>query len=141
MIERSTTIAIPIGEVFDFVSDPCSDPIWCPKVKTVDQLSGDGPGARYVVVHRPIPPLPARRMDYTLLAWDPPNRIEWHEDDGHDVFDVTYLLESTCEGTRFSQRSDAQLAAPRVLHALMRIGIGHDVAAQLKRLRAHLQRT
>lgn len=141
VIERSTTIARPIAAVFDFVSDARNDPIWCAKVKAVEPCDHGvpAPGSRYRVTHRPIPLLPARLMQHTLLAWDPPHHIEWHEDDGHDVFDVTYLLTPDSGKTRFAQRSEAQLAAPRFVHPLMRAGIGHDIAAQLKRLRRHLE--
>jgi len=143
LIEKSTLIARPVEAVFDFVADPRNDPLWCPKVKSVEPAgeANEGPGARFVVVHRPVPFLPARRMDYTLRDWDPPRRIEWREDDGHDLIAVTYTLEPVEGGTRFTQRDDAQLSAPRPLHPLMRIGIGADVAGQLRRLRRHLERT
>jgi hypothetical protein len=39
-----------------------------------------------------------------------------------------------------TQRSRAELAAPRVLHPLMRLGIGHDIARQLKTLKRTLER-
>jgi hypothetical protein len=141
LIERSIEIARPREEVFDFVSDPLNDPLWCPKVESVRPAPGStgGPGARFEVVHRPIPLRPAREMDYTLTSWDPPGEIVWREDDGHDVIVVTYSLEAIDEGTRFTQRDDAELGAPRLLHPLMRAGIGADVARQLRRLRRHLE--
>lgn len=142
IIEKSTRIARPVDEVFAFVADPRNDLIWCPKVKWVEPSPGEdmGPGARFVVVHRPIPFRPPRRMDYSLVDWEPPHRIEWLEDDGHDVIKVTYALVPEGEATRFTQRDDAKLAAPRLLHPLMRAGIGADVASQLRRLRRHLER-
>lgn len=143
LIEKSIEIAQPQKEVFAFVSDPRNDPIWCPKVKSVTPLGGPGggAGARFEVIHRPIPFLPDRRMDYTLIDWDAPRRIVWSEDDGRDLIAVTYTLEAIEGGTRFTQRDDAQLSAPRVLHPLMRIGIGADIAGQLRRLRRHLDPT
>jgi uncharacterized protein YndB with AHSA1/START domain len=140
IVERSVTIARDIEEVFAFVADPRNDPIWCPKVESVEPVGdpAEGPGARFAVVHRPIPFRPSRRMDYTLLDWEPPNKIEWREDDGHDLLAVTYRLEAVGEGTRFVQHDDATLAAPAFLHPLMKLGIGADVAKQLKRLRTHL---
>lgn len=140
-LEKSIFIARPLEEVFEFVSDPRNDPIWCPKVKSVEPLDPHGPGARFLVVHRPIPLRPPRRMHHTLLAWDPPNRIEWHEDDGHDRITVTYTLEPEDGSTRFTQRDDAELGAPRLLHPMMRAGIGADIASQLRRLRRHLERS
>lgn len=143
-IERSIAIAAPLEVVFAFVVDPFNDPLWCPKVQSVESLAGRGPagpGARYRVVHRPIPLRPARTMNHTLVAWDPPHRIDWHEDDGHDLLDVTYtLVAGGADQTRLTQ-TDVVLrsATPRLLRPVIRAGIGHDVTGQLKRLRRHLE--
>jgi uncharacterized protein YndB with AHSA1/START domain len=141
-VERSVIIAKPIAEVFAFVADPANDSQWCPKLISVKQVEGDGPGpdGRWCVVHRPVPLRPPRTMDYRCLAWDPPHRIEWREDDGSDVLRVTYTLAEQDGGTRFSQHDDVQLGAPRLLHPLMRVGIGHDVGGQLRRLKQLLER-
>lgn len=141
-IERSILISAAIGDVFAFVSDPHNDLLWCAKVCSVEQISGDGPGpgASYRVVHRPVPGRPAREMKYSLTEWDPPIRIKWLEDDGHDVIVVTYILQPSGERTMFTQRDDAELGAPRLLHPVIRAGIGHDVAGQLKRLRRQLEK-
>jgi hypothetical protein len=141
-ITRSVEISRTIDDVFGYVADPRNDPQWCPKVLSVAQTSGSGPGpsARYDVVHRPVPVLPSRRMDYVCLGWAPPNRIDWREDDSTDVLNVTYMLDDLGQSTRMTQRSRAELAAPRVLHPLMRLGIGHDIARQLKTLKRSLER-
>ena len=60
-------------------------------------------------------------MEMTCVGWEPPSRIEWREDDGTDVFLVTYSLEPLPEGgTRLTQTSDATLGAPRMLHRIYR---------------------
>jgi hypothetical protein len=145
IIERSTRIARAVEDVFAFVSDPLNDSVWCPKVMSVEPVAGEGaaegPGARFLVVHRPVPLRPPRRMNYSLVDWEPPNMIEWLEDDGHDVIAVTYTLEEEGARTRFTQRDDAELGAPRLVHPLMRAGIGADIAGQLRRLRRHLERS
>lgn len=141
IIERGIEIARELQDVFAFVSDPRNDPLWCSKVKSVEP-AGDaepGPTARYVVLHRPVPFLPPRRMDYRVVEWSPPDRIVWREDDGHDVITVEYLLRATKTGTHFIQRDEAELGAPRVLHPMMRIGIGSDIARQLKQLRKRIE--
>ncbi len=135
-IERSITIARPPDEVFEFVAEPLNDPSWCPKVDSVERLA-DG---RYAVRHRPIPLRPARRMELECLGSLRPSHIEWRADDGHDRFHVTYELERAGQGTRFTQRSRAQLGSPGILAPLMRAGIGRDVARQLRELRRVLER-
>jgi hypothetical protein len=82
-----------------------------------------------------------RRVGWTTCwsDWDPPRRVEWREDDGHDLIAVTYLLQAAGEGTRFTQRDEAKLSAPRILRPAMRAAISADIARQLKRLRSHLE--
>jgi len=144
IIEKSINIERPVDVVFAFVADPRNDTIWCPKVKSVEPVPGspgEGPGARFAVVHRPVPFLAPKQMDYSLVDWEPGRKIEWFEDDGHDRIAVTYTLEPDGGSTRLTQRDDAELAAPKILHPLMRIGIGADISGQLKRLRKHLEQT
>jgi uncharacterized protein YndB with AHSA1/START domain len=141
-IVRAVVIDRHIEDVFEFVADPSNDPVWCAKVLAVEQLEGmgPGPGARYEVLHRPMRWRPARRMAYSCVAWDPPARIEWREQDGEDVIDVTYQLEPVWTSTRVTQRDEARLAAPRLLQPLLRIGIGRDVERQLRTLKRVLER-
>jgi hypothetical protein len=136
-IVRAVVIDSHIEDVFAYVSDPLNDPEWCAKVLSVEQVAGDGPGpgAIYDVLHRPVSLRPARRMAYACLAWAPPARIAWREEDGADVIEVTYELESVWTSTRLTQRDDARLGAPRILHPLLRIGIGRDVERQLRELK------
>jgi hypothetical protein len=79
-------------------------------------------------------------MDMRCTGWSPPHRIEWLEDDGTDVFRVTYELDDLGDrGTRLTQRSDAQIGASRLLHPVFRAGIGRDINRQLKELRRLLE--
>ena len=134
-IVRSIEIEHARDAVFAFVSDPLGDPRWCPKVKSVE-LVGDG---RYAVVHKPVPGKPERQMKLTRVALDPPSRIEWREEDGVDVFEVTYELEDLGGRTRLTQRSVAELGSSRLLRPLYRAGIGRDVAKQLRELKKLLE--
>lgn len=140
-IERSIVIERPIAEVFGFVADARNDTLWCSKVLAASQSEGDGPGpgARYKVLHRPIPLRPAREIDHRCLDWAPPRHLTWREDDGHDTLVVTYQLEKLGDSTRMTQITDARLAAPRALHPLMRAGIGHDIHRQLRALKVLLE--
>ena len=123
-IVRSVEIEQPVNEVFAFVADARNDTRWCPKVKSVERIDDD----RYAVVHKPVPGKPERGMDMTRVATAPPRRIEWREEDGVDVFRVTYELEATAAGTRLTQRSLADLGSARLLRPLYKAGIGRDIA-------------
>ena len=141
-IARNIVIDRPVEDVFAFVSDPRNDLKWCPKVVSVEQVVGDepGPGAGYAIVHKPVPGRPERRMQYECLAWEPPKRIDWREDDGADVIRVTYELEDLGGKTRLAQRDDAELGAPRLLRPLFKAGIGRDIARQLSALKDLLEK-
>jgi uncharacterized protein YndB with AHSA1/START domain len=141
-IVRAVVIDCHIDDVFDYISNPLNDPRWCQKVLDVRQMEGDAPrpGAAYEVLHRPIPWRPPRRMTYACLDWDPPHRIAWREDDGTDVIDVTYELESVWTSTRLTQRDEAQLGAAAALRPLLELGIGRDMTRQLQALKRLLER-
>ena len=134
LIEREIVIARPVEAVFAFVADARNDVRWCPKV-----LSVKGDGDRYEVVHKPVPIMRARPLVMRRVESDPPRRIRWTEEDGTDRFEVTYELEPVGGGTRFVQRSSAELGAPRFLHPLMRHGIGRDLTRQLRELKRTLE--
>jgi uncharacterized protein YndB with AHSA1/START domain len=140
-ISKSVLIRKPVGDVFAFMSEPQNDTRWCAKVTSVEQVAGDGPGpgARYAVIHKPVPGRPERRMDHECASWDPPHRIEWREDDGTDVIQVTYTLEDLGGSTKVTQEDDADLGAARLLRPIYRVGIGRDVARQLRALKEILE--
>jgi uncharacterized protein YndB with AHSA1/START domain len=141
LIERSIEIERPADEVFDFLVDARNDVRWCHKVRSVELVSPDGPGAgaRYRVVHKPVPLRPAREMDYSCEAAERPHRIAWREDDGTDVIEVEYRLTPDDGGTLFEQRDEAHLGAPRLLRPVLRAGLRHDLGRQLRALRRLLE--
>ena len=139
-IVRSVEIAQPVEAVFTFVADARNDPGWCPKVRSVELVGGaPGEGATFEVVHKPVPGKPERQLDMRCTGFDPPRRIEWRQEDGVDVFDVTYELEDLGGRTRLTQRSVAELGARRLLHPIYRAGIGRDIAKQLEELKKLLE--
>ena len=139
-IVRQVEIERPIDAVFEFVADARNDPRWCPKVRSVELVSGERGGALYAVVHKPVPGKPERQMKMSCVASVPPRRVEWREDDGTHVFDVTYSLEDLGGGrTRLTQESEARLGAAWLMRPIYRIGIGRDVARQLKELKKLLE--
>lgn len=130
-----------VDHVFAFVADPRNDSRWCPKVRSVDHVDGSltGPGAHYQVLHKPIPLRPPRQMDFYCVAWDPPRQIEWREEDGDDVLQVRYELVDEGALTHFSQHDDVSTNASAPVRAIMRRGIGRDIAVQLRRLKSLLE--
>ena len=65
-------------------------------------------GAKYAVVHKPGTGTAASgKMEMTCTAFERPTSISWREDDGVDVFLVTYTLEELGDRCRLTQRSDA----------------------------------
>ena len=142
IVVRELEIERPVEAVFAFVADARNDPRWCRKVLRVEQVEGSapGPGAVYAVTHRPVPFRPVRELRLSCLGWDPPYSIDWREEDGVDAIDVRYELERVAGGsTRLRQRDRAELGAPRALHPFLRVGIGRDVARQLRTLRTVLR--
>jgi uncharacterized protein YndB with AHSA1/START domain len=138
-VERSVRIARPADEVFSFVADARNDPQWCPKVRSVELEAGLGEGARYSVVHKPVPGRPERKMQMTCTAYEKPSRIEWREEDGVDVFTVTYAIEALGDRSRLTQTSVGQLGSSRLLRPLYRRGIGRDLEKQLEELKRLLE--
>jgi carbon monoxide dehydrogenase subunit G len=134
-IVRSIEIDQPVDAVFAFVADPRNDVRWCPKVRSVESVDE----GRYAVVHKPVPGKPERQLEMTLVASEPPRRLEWREHDGTDAFDVTYELEDLGGRTRFTQRSVAELGSSRLMRPIYKAGIGRDIARQLKELRKLLE--
>ena len=116
-MELQTDIVVdrPVQEVWDYLADLRNDPEWCRKVKSVEQLSGDGPGTgdRYRVMHAPRPLASPQELMVSVEEYTPPNRMRIREEDDDGVFDVTYELESLGEATRVTQRDRIDWNIPR----------------------------
>lgn len=130
------TIERPIEQVFDLVADPRNDPRWCPHVRTVRQVRGDGPapGARYAAVHDPM----GRPVDltYEILTLDPPHRLVLEQDDHLGTFVTTLQLERIDEAsTRLTQSSDLRFkGAVRLLAPVIRWFVVRGNREQFRRL-------
>ena len=55
------------------------------------------------------------------------------------MFEVSYVLDDLGGRTRMTQRSRAELGAPRLLRPLYKAGIGRDIAGQLRALKKLLE--
>lgn len=109
-VYEHVVIERPIEEVFAFIVDAENDVRWCPSVKEIERIGGDGPaeGARYRMLHTP----GGREYDATVEFVEvvPPRRIRWiMTDSGHELRG-TYELASVDGGTRLSQTSQITFA-------------------------------
>lgn len=135
-VAETIEIKRPTEEVWRFVSDPSNDPIWCPKVKSVDRVNPD----RWLVHHKPIPMRPTTVLTVDQLVTEPPHRWVLREEDDASIFDVEYRLELTSSGTRFTQISEfrwKRLPAPA--QRLLAPGVRRDVRRQLRELKRTLE--
>ena len=145
-VARSIEIFRPIDEVFAFVADARNDPKWCPKVISAVQLVGNGPGrgARYEVVHRPLPMRPPSKMTVECVGWEPPEHIQWRENDGIDDIQVLYALSYRGGSTGLTQRSFLKPSTPQrlrpiMLRPIMRHRSGREIELQLEVLKKLLE--
>jgi uncharacterized protein YndB with AHSA1/START domain len=134
-------IARPPEEVFAFVADPLNDPRWCPKVKSCEQVEGDGPavGARYLARHQPTRLKPAAEIRLEITQLEAPRRVRLREEDDDGIFDVTYLLEREGQSTRFTQRSEVEWKLSRLLAAIGDRMVPRHLAGQMKALKRELE--
>jgi uncharacterized protein YndB with AHSA1/START domain len=141
--EKEVLIARAPADVFDFVADPLNDPRWCPKVKSCEQVEGEGPGprARYRARHQPTRMKPAAEISVEVTEFDRPRRVRLREEDDDGVFDVTYSLEPEGDGTRFKQRSDVEWKLPKPLQPLANLMVPRHLEGQMRALKRELEGT
>jgi len=136
-IKQSIEINRPVAQVWAVLADPCQDPRWCRKVKSVERVSEDS----WRVIHKPVPLRPPMQLSLVIVDTDAPRRMTLREEDEAAVFDVEYSLEPAPAGTRFTQVSDIRWKKlPRWLHATFRRGVERDVRGQQQALRSLLER-
>jgi uncharacterized protein YndB with AHSA1/START domain len=140
-IESSVTIARPPDDVWDFIADMRNDPSWCPKVASVEQLEGvgPGPGARYRVLHSPRPRKPPVELSVDVVEFDPPRRMALREEDDDAVFNVLYELEPADAGTRLSQIDEIDWKISLLLYPIARAMVSRDLGRQFTALKRTLE--
>jgi uncharacterized protein YndB with AHSA1/START domain len=109
-IARGVVVDRHIDDVFEYVADRGNDPAWWPNTAAVRQIGGDGPGpgARYELTRRRAP----RRVLATCVAWEPPVRVAFREDDGASATVVAYELASVWTSTRVTRAEDRAPGRP-----------------------------
>jgi deazaflavin-dependent oxidoreductase (nitroreductase family) len=141
-IEKSIEIARPLDAVWELAADPRNDPRWCEKVASVEQVEGTGPGsgARYRVMHRPLPVKPAQELQVSVEGFEPPRRLRLREEDEDGVFDVAYVLEPLGPAaTRISQVDEIEWKIPRFQRPIARLTVGRHIGRQLRTLKRLLE--
>ena len=128
-IVRSVVVDRHIDNVFDYLADRRHDRVWWRGVVAVEQLAGDepGPGALFGLTLRR-----GRRVTVTCVAYEPPRRLAWREEDGSGTAaHVVYELAPVWTATRVTRtenpgragsfdRLRRTRAAARALTALVR---------------------
>jgi uncharacterized protein YndB with AHSA1/START domain len=139
-VQESVTINRPIQAVFTFIADAENDLRWCPAVKEIEQIAGDGPGlgARYRMVHTP----GGMKFHATveIVAYEPPRLMKWVMTDGGHRLHGTYQLEAVHGGTRLTQTSQITFAGwLRIPGLFMKRVIAREVQKELGKQFANLK--
>ena len=140
-IEKTIAIARPVEEVWSFIADVRNDPLRCDKVISVKQVAseGAGPAARYRVIHRPVRLKKPTELVVTVEEFDPPSRMRLREEDENGVFDVSYELEPTAEGSRLTQRDEIEWRIPKFQLPISRAMVSRDLQRQFSTLKRLLE--
>jgi uncharacterized protein YndB with AHSA1/START domain len=139
-VERSVEIARPPEEVFAFLADARNDPRWCPTVVACELQTGEAPGpsARYEARHKPTPFHRVMPRSIDVVEYIAPHLIRSRQEDANGVFHITYEVEATPQGSRFTQRDSIDWKVPAPVgrfaeRLFVRRHIGGQMA-ELKRL-------
>jgi uncharacterized protein YndB with AHSA1/START domain len=133
-------IARPRGAVWAFIADPLNDPQWCDKVDSVDQIAGEGPAqAQYRVLHRPIRLRKAKELAVTVEEYEPPRRLCLREEDDDAIFEVTYRLAETDEGTELTQIDEIDWKIHFPGPQIGRLMVSRDIQRQFATLKRLLE--
>lgn len=141
-VERSVEIARPPEEVFAFLADARNDPRWCGTVVACEQRAGEGPGlgARYEARHKPTPFHPTMPRAIEIVEYDPPRRLRWRQEDGNGVFHITYEVEPTAQGTRFTQQDSIDWKVPGPVGRMAeRLFVRRHIGEQMAGLKRQLE--
>jgi uncharacterized protein YndB with AHSA1/START domain len=141
-VERSVEIARPPEEVFAFLADARNDPRWCGTVVACEQRAGEGPapGARYEARHKPTPFHGTMPRAIEIVEYEAPRLLRWRQEDGNGVFHITYEVEPSAGGARFTQRDSIDWKVPRTVGRLAeRLFVRRHIGEQMAALKRQLE--
>ena len=139
-LEHTIEIERPIEEVFDLVSDPHNDPLWCSRVRGCRQLEGTDPGrgARYEVDHHPTLQRPHTRRISTIEFMRPTHVLS-EQVDRVAAFRIRYDLDPTASGTRLTQRDEIEWRILPPFRPIGRMIVRRHLGEQLRSLKRLLE--
>ena len=133
------TIQSSKENVFDYVSHMENDPLWCPEVREVEQVSEGTPslGTTFKILARPIPE--NQRGGYEITAFEPPTKLEWRLWQGNNTGTGSYVLENADNGTRITYTTKVTIPGLRkpsepFVGLLTRMHLGPRMLRNLKRI-------
>lgn len=140
-VNERVTIDRPVQEVFDYIAEGENDVEWCPAVKEIKRISGNGsgPGVRYRMHHTP----GGMGFDATVevVEYDRPNRLKWVMTDSGHTLHGTYELEAVNGQTRLMQTSQITFEGwLRIPGLFMKGRIAKEVEEELRTQFANLKR-
>jgi carbon monoxide dehydrogenase subunit G len=136
-VERTTSIARPTGDVFDYIADIRNDPSWHTDVLQV-QSSTDAVGVGTVFQVKVKPSMGVTGGTMTVARLEPGRLIEFRGQMGKMAPTVTNICEPDGQGTRVTRRVEIDPpGAMRLMTPMMKLMIGRSndrFLANLKRL-------
>jgi uncharacterized membrane protein len=129
-------IPAPQEAVFDFIADMRNDPRWAPMVKSVQQISGSGPGqgATYRI-QQWLGPGKVKPMEIQVWIYDRPKRIEWRAEGRYMDYKSEMRFESVEGGTRITQESRVLMQRSRIPNWLHEFLTKRQLRKQFRLLR------
>jgi uncharacterized protein YndB with AHSA1/START domain len=141
-VERSIEIARAPEEVFSYLADARNDPSWCATVVACEQEAGEepGPSARYEARHKPTPFHRVMPRAIEIVEYDPPRLMRSRQEDANGVFHITYEVEATPQGARFTQRDSIDWKVPGPAGSLAeRLFVRRHIGEQMEELKRLLE--
>jgi hypothetical protein len=106
----SVSIPADADTVFDFVSDTRNDPVWCPNVTGVTQISGEGVVVGAFFRFQQAVEMRGRKLesevDVEIVDLDE-RSVRWRVEDKFQVRDVQVRVAPDGEGSRITQTTTA----------------------------------
>jgi uncharacterized membrane protein len=147
IVESITIIDRPVEEVFVYLADMTNSPHWCPAVRSIWQIEGNGIEAGAVYQADEVPLFYHVRNQYRLISFDAPNKLIWefHATVGKTKLPILsgrgkYLLRRDKTGTHVVHHNELKLSFLfKLMQPIFRRMANETLANQLSRLKVNLE--